>query len=79
VVTTNVGGADEQFVNGKNGIICSHSVADIANAIEELLSSKDKRDLITLALKEENKINNENPFTSNIGLKDFWNIVEKIG
>jgi glycosyltransferase involved in cell wall biosynthesis len=78
VVTTDVAGAREQFVNGQNGIICNHSATDIADEIEELLNSKDKRELMTLALEDEIKTNNENPFTSNAGLNDFWNIIENI-
>jgi glycosyltransferase involved in cell wall biosynthesis len=78
VITTDVAGAREQFVNGQNGIICSHVSTDIADAIENLINSNNKRKLMTNVLREENKINDENPFASNIGLKDFWNIIENL-
>ncbi len=60
IISTDVGGTQEQFVNGKNAIICAKSSEYMASEIIRLIDSSEKRkNLSEELLSERNGINNE--------------------
>ncbi|WP_285946070.1 glycosyltransferase, partial [Thomasclavelia cocleata] len=52
IITTNVFGADEQFINQLNGIIVDFSEKEITNAIIDLIIDNEKRTLFVNELKK---------------------------
>lgn len=69
VVCTNFDGCTMQIIDGRNGLITSFEPADIADAVERLLTDKALRDSIEEYLKGEKKGNTEE-------LGKFYKLVE---
>lgn len=68
VITTNVYGANEQFVNGENGIIVEFDKSQLTNAIAGLIKSKSIRDSFSQKLKELN-------YDYTFQLKQFYKLI----